>query len=185
MAKQIKLVTPEQKYFAGDNANFSDKKAEAYGREIEKIQAEMGGPVTTDRVIEEASKKRSPLHSHFQWDDAIAAHAHRRLQARQLLRVITVEVDVGGNAVRVPAFTSVQVDVETAEGEEPTIMRVYMSEDSVRNSEHLHHQRLYDAVERLKYWRKQFYKLKELAPVFAAIEALEADMKKSLRRKAS
>jgi hypothetical protein len=37
-------------------------------------------------VVDEARPEDHPLHGRFEWDDALAAEAHRRDQARELIR---------------------------------------------------------------------------------------------------
>lgn len=44
------------------------------------------GELTPSLVVEEARPEDSPLHSHFEWDDAVAAEAHRVSQAAHLIR---------------------------------------------------------------------------------------------------
>lgn len=43
-------------------------------------------------VLADARKKTSPLHSHFEWDDSVAAEAHRLAQAASLIRRVHVKV---------------------------------------------------------------------------------------------
>lgn len=47
------------------------------------------GMVTPDAVLEEATDPTHPWHSRFEWDDSIAAHKFRLVQARTLIRSIT------------------------------------------------------------------------------------------------
>ncbi len=47
---------------------------------------------TASNLIKEARKKRSPLHSIFEWDDTEAAREYRLMQARMLIRSLQVEV---------------------------------------------------------------------------------------------
>lgn len=75
------------------------------GAALEKIQAanpgEKGYP---QRVVEAARNPRSPLHKHFTWDDAEAAEAYRREEARTIIRSIRIEDEDGD--IR-PAFMAV------------------------------------------------------------------------------
>jgi hypothetical protein len=48
------------------------------------------GILTPDIVVNEARPADSPLHNRFEWDDSIAAEAHRRAQAQELIRSIKV-----------------------------------------------------------------------------------------------
>jgi hypothetical protein len=48
------------------------------------------GILTPDIVVNEARPADSPLHNRFEWDDSIAAEAHRRAQAQELIRSVKV-----------------------------------------------------------------------------------------------
>jgi hypothetical protein len=61
------------------------------------------GTLTPGAVVDDASDPASPLHAHFQWDDSIAARAHRLDQARALIR-IRVETVVGDEVFSVPVW---------------------------------------------------------------------------------
>lgn len=50
------------------------------------------GELRTSMVLEEAKKKRSPLHNEFEWDDTKAAHNHRLWQSRQLIKRFSVTI---------------------------------------------------------------------------------------------
>lgn len=73
-------------------------KAEVYGPEIHRLMNEGRGQ--PEDIVEEARSESSPLHEHFEWDDAKAAHRHRISQARQLLQVIEIRVRTTGDAER-------------------------------------------------------------------------------------
>lgn len=48
------------------------------------------GYLTPALVVDTARDEADPLHEHFEWDDAVAGEAHRREQARQLIRSVRV-----------------------------------------------------------------------------------------------
>jgi hypothetical protein len=59
--------------------------------------------LTPELVLDEARDTSHPLHSKFEWDDSIAAEAHRREQARHLIRTVKVsfvKADGGTGTVR-------------------------------------------------------------------------------------
>lgn len=74
------------------------------GRALAKIAADGAGRLTPSAVVEAARDVRSPLHRHFEWDDSKAAHAYRKDQAREIIRVIRAEEN-GSTPTR--AFLSV------------------------------------------------------------------------------
>lgn len=71
------------------------------------------GSITAEIVVKEATKKSSPLHSHFDWDDTTAATKFRLVQAAALIRQINVQYLVGEErTIRVRAFHNVSDDDE-------------------------------------------------------------------------
>jgi hypothetical protein len=97
----IKYVFKEP--LAIKNAKRAD--AQVLGETLDAIRKERGGRLTPKAVVEAARDEASPLHLHFEWDDAAAAEAYRRDQAREIIRVVRVEDDDG--EVR-PAYFSVR-----------------------------------------------------------------------------
>lgn len=51
------------------------------------------GELTAESVVAAASSPASPLHGFFEWDDTIAAREYRKVQARALIRRVTVIID--------------------------------------------------------------------------------------------
>lgn len=62
------------------------------------------GQIVVDDVIDAARDEASPLHSAFTWDDAEAAHQHRRDQARALLKRYHFEISVHNVTITVPSY---------------------------------------------------------------------------------
>ena len=58
--------------------------------ELEKLHKKHGN-LTAEIVLNEAKRKKSPLHDYFEWDDSTAAHKWRMHQARQLIISVKVE----------------------------------------------------------------------------------------------
>ena len=67
---------------------------------------EADGELTVSAVLAEASKKTSPLHPFFEWNDKAAAAEHRKDQARKLIRRVRVIWE--GERVRVYNVPSVR-----------------------------------------------------------------------------
>lgn len=105
-------------------------EAQLVGGEIESIEIK-----TPEAIIDKARDESTELHRCFEWDDSIAAHEHRKEQARYILnhlRVIIKREDAKEpekSAVIVKAYESVTVNNE----------RVYMdvkkclSDDELRS----------------------------------------------------
>ena len=54
------------------------------------------GRLDPQSVVAAARNKKSPLHKQFEWDDTKAAEKYRLEQARELIRLVRVEVVLGG-----------------------------------------------------------------------------------------
>ena len=77
---------------------------------LERIEARHGA-LTPGAVVREASKKSSPLHTWFEWDDTEAARLFRLEQARDLIRSVTVTITGGDDEeLTVRAFVHVSED---------------------------------------------------------------------------
>lgn len=80
--------------------------ANVIGAELEAIYAEHG-KVTPIIYVERAADPESPLHPTLEWDDKVAAHAHRLYQARRMIRSVELITESTSNA---PAFVYVSPD---------------------------------------------------------------------------
>ena len=49
------------------------------------------GALTPAAVVEAATPKTHPLHDRFEWDNRVAGHKYRLVQARMLIRSVRVE----------------------------------------------------------------------------------------------
>tara|TARA_R110000787_G_scaffold61155_2_gene138614 strand:+ start:111 stop:593 length:483 start_codon:yes stop_codon:yes gene_type:complete len=70
---------------------------------------ELHGHLTPDLVLAAATKKTSPLHSMFLWDDTAAANEHRKWQARKLIRSVKIERPDGDLT---PRYMSIKIENE-------------------------------------------------------------------------
>ena len=87
------------------------------------------GELTPTLVVEDARDTESPLHSHFEWTDTIAAEKYRRMQARKLLA--SVEVRIRINKVEVATVAYVR-DPDAAPREQGYAPVVELQKDSER-----------------------------------------------------
>jgi hypothetical protein len=75
--------------------------------ELLAIRAERG-QLTAAAIVEAATPEDHPLHSRFEWDDAVAGHRYRLGQAKQLIRVVReTYIDRSGNPSDVRAFHAI------------------------------------------------------------------------------
>ena len=99
-------------------------------RELEGLHA--AGKLTTANVLEIARDPRSPLHKHFEWDDALAAESYRLDQARALVQSYRLHiVDTGGER-NMRYYTNVIVRDEHAYRHTEEVIRVDTLRDQHR-----------------------------------------------------
>ena len=80
--------------------------AQTIGESLSQIEQEEGG-VTAEAVVDAARPEEAPLHPCFTWDDSVAAEEYRKGEARNLVRVVQVEVEEQQPAVT--AFVNVRM----------------------------------------------------------------------------
>lgn len=102
------------------------------------IAKKNGGILQVDAVLDEAKDESSPLHGHFEWDDSVAAEAHRRYQARVLIQRCKITV-VESEPTTIRAFVSLQSDREAGGGYR---MTTKVMDDAALREELLHDIRL-------------------------------------------
>ena len=62
------------------------------------------GMITASQVVRNAQDEHSPLHDLFTWDDTVAAHKWRIREARQLIRTVKIDVQMGNETIRTVAY---------------------------------------------------------------------------------
>lgn len=82
----------------------SPKERKVVAQRLAKIAEAGGGEITPEDVVRDARSAKSPLHQFFEWDDSTAAHRWRLVIARQVLRLIVVEVATTEFVVSVPMY---------------------------------------------------------------------------------
>ena len=121
------------------------------------------GVLSPEAVVKAAKNPRSPLHSHFEWDDNAASNMWRLEQARHLIKRVrvTIQPDEGSErTVRVRAYFPV--------GPKEYVSTVKALKDSA-----LRQKVLKAAFRELAAFRTKYKDLKELADVIAAIDDVE------------
>ncbi|WP_432678085.1 hypothetical protein ACRAJ3_25330 [Rhodococcus pyridinivorans] len=81
------------------------------------------GELTPQLVVDEAREETHPLHSRFEWDDAVAGEAYRRVQAAEIIRSVKIVFDETpqGEKKYIRAFSSLSQSAEaTDRGYVPT-----------------------------------------------------------------
>lgn len=126
------------------------RKADApiIGNILERLKTT--GPLTAERVLDEATNKRSPLHKYFTWNDQKAAHKWRLEEARRLIRSVEVVIeDLRGKQIPMRAY----FNVRDGEG-----VRSYEPMEFVFETPDLADQVIQQALAQLESWKLKFAK---------------------------
>ena len=57
--------------------------------QLNRVRADRGR-LTPESVVEAATPEDHPLHSRFEWNDSVAGHEYRKVQAAELIRSVRV-----------------------------------------------------------------------------------------------
>jgi hypothetical protein len=141
---------------------------QAVSEELERLRKAKGGLLKPEDVVQFARKARTALHSEFEWDDAKASAEYRLEQARKVIRITVMMLPSphsGDDPVR--AYVSVASDRAQPGGGYRSLCDV-MTDDDMRG------ELVSEAVNEVKRWRRKYERLKELVPIFKAIDKVEA-----------
>lgn len=119
-------------------------------------------------LLDESRDEDALLHDCFEWDDTVAAEAHRLTQAQNFIKnMVCVVVDDSGekkNSEPVRAFVNV-AKTENAESGSFVPLVEALSADETRKIV------LNNALRELESFRKKYASLSELATVFESIDS--------------
>jgi hypothetical protein len=138
--------------------------AQEAGEELTAI-AGADETLTPQLVVKRASKKSSPLHDAFEWDDQEAARLHREELARLLIRSVKIVVKEAGKKDRI---TRAFVHIES-EGEEDE-RRFYVTIQKAAKDEDMSDYVLERALRELNAWRRKYRNLDEVLPIIEALD---------------
>jgi hypothetical protein len=141
---------------SGAGKKFSAKRLPIYRDELRRIEKKYG-MLTTDAVVKEASRTSNPLHSEFQWDDAIAAHKYRLTIASTLIRFVMVDVQMAPG--RTPEAFHVFYSVPQKDA--PS-RRHYVDFNDVSSDKEYESYVINAARLRLKSWTQEYGRVKRL-----------------------
>jgi len=102
--------------------DLTEGDCEIVRKTLEQLKSE--GRATPDAFLTAAEPEDSPLHKFFEWDNDRAAHEHRLLQARQLVRTVVlrpVRVETTRKTISVRINPSVREEDEDDERPEPRL----------------------------------------------------------------
>lgn len=158
-------------FYAARGSHMNDEQAHRYGVRIQELIESGGGDVTPAAVLSDATKKKSPLHDWFEWDDVAAANGYRYVQAQYLLRSITYRVKEKktGKEVQVRAFFHI------ADREEGTNQQQhrFVALPTAANDPDCHAKVLTQAKDAYVALRQRYAAYIELKAIHKAIDALD------------
>lgn len=154
------MTMKSKRSYAWANRRWRDFDANTVGSRIDSIKSRNNGRCTARDVLEDARKRRSPLHSCFEWDDAVAAEEYRLNQARLLLRSVVI-VPEGGPFDDKEIPLNVHIESEAS----------YVDTEIVMAVEDLRAKALAAAYRDLARAAKKYRHFKELTAVIEAIDA--------------
>jgi len=112
------------------------------------------GEIKPEEVVESARDENSPIHNNFEWDNTVAGRAYRLWQARQL---ITCKFNIDGSKEQQ------YYNIRTVVNKIPT--RGYFTKEKILSDKDMYIQLLREAIGEIKYWKKKYIEIKELAPI--------------------
>lgn len=143
-----------------------DSKNDDIRRELEHIRFLRDGILRAEDVVEFARNERTALHSEFEWDDSEAAQQFRLEQARRVIRLVVTVVPKVGSDRPVQMYVSLTSDRAKPGGGYRPFVDVMSDED--RRDELLR-----QALNEFKRVRSKYEALRELRPIFKAIDKVE------------
>lgn len=158
------------RYAAAPGAPYNDDEAQIVGQELERINRS-GQSLTPENVVESATSPDSPLHRFFTWDDALAAYAWRKQEARLVVNHLMVVVSHGDEPVAVRAHFSV-TQAEHGNDEEPA--QEYVSVRAVMGDKAMRSQLKRQAIREFQSLSRKYQNLgfDEFQAVYQAVDAL-------------
>ncbi len=147
--------------------NAKQADPQVIGEELARLMAANDGNLKPEAVHEAAKNRRSPLHRHFEWDDAKAADAYRVDQARGIIRLIkAVEITDGGRELYAgPAFVSIY------DGRR----RTYKAIGEVVTNTRLQLLVMQQAIRDLEAWEKRYGEFEEICQLVRVARERLAD----------
>lgn len=134
-------------------------------QELEQIRRKHRGVLHPQAVVSFAESPDTALHSAFDWNDGSAGAKWRLWQARQLIRVMVVVEEHGGQEMRIQPYVSLPADRRKGG---------YRTLTSVLGDDERRAELLAAALAELRSTRQRYRQLQELAKVFAEIDRVEA-----------
>lgn len=136
--------------------------AEAAYDALEVIRKKNNGELDPQTVVEAAKSTRNKLHKMFEWNDTVAANAHRVERARLVMRSIIVERN------DTPGIVSRKYEL-TRSKQKPR-SQVYAATEDILADPEARAELLQRALGELVSMRRRYSMLQELAIVFRTVD---------------
>lgn len=140
---------------------------DSIAEELESIRELHGGLLRPEDVVEFARDATTHLHRQFTWDDGEAAEQWRLEEARRVIRLVVTVAKNLGNDRPLPMYVSLSSDRKQPGGG-------YRPFVDVMTNEQLRDELFRQAIGEFKRVKKRYEELKELKPIFDAIEQVDA-----------
>lgn len=159
-------MTKATKYGWAAGSQLAHLDPQPIGEHLARLQALK--PLRPEQIVEDAKKRKSPLHDCFEWDDERAAFRHRIEQARHLIgRLVEVTITKGVET-DTKAFYNVRIVTDK------TATQGYVTADVAMSDAALRRQLLNRALGEAKSWRERYDELKELSTIRTEIDKVIA-----------
>jgi hypothetical protein len=130
--------------------------------ELQQLAEESEGLLLPERVVEFARDPETALHSRFTWDDSEAAAKWRLEEARRVIRMFVTVLEPVETPIKV--YVSLESDRRGTGG--------YRRIEDVLTNGDMRRQLLDQARREFAIWKAKYQTLKELDPVFSAMETV-------------
>lgn len=134
--------------------------------ELESIARQHDGVLLAGDVVDFAKDERTELHNQFEWDDSKAGHNYRLWQARQIIRLHVTVLEHARTETRL--FVSVKSDRSNGGG--------YRFTADVMSDGERRLELLKEAHQNFTTWKRKYQELKELLPVFEAMDRVMIEL---------
>jgi len=141
---------------------------------LREIAEKHDGVLTPEIVVAEASDKKHPLHSTFEWDTKKAAHQWRLQQAAMMIRSVRVRIQQGDTySAPVRAYINVREEAEESEEEATTPSKgIYVPFQTAASVPSYKEQMLRAAFRDLRAFQNKYRNLSELTDIITAIDEI-------------
>ena len=149
--------------------------AQMVGEQFEAIE-KRDGKLTKSAIVNAARSEDNPMHGMFEWDDAVAGELYRENQAGYYIRTLEVEIvpvgNTSGKAVTMRGF----VNVTPVDTKRPEVRGTFMNASRAIEQPDTYKIVLDRAKNELRMFREKYKDIKELEPVFTAINQITMEV---------